>query len=99
MTEHEVIVSHIEECKHRINVIKNYVKTNKDANAKRCERNIFILETIIKVLEKQIPKKVDEDDCCPLCHTYGKDDNGVEGLYCPNCGQKLDWWVMNEDAD
>lgn len=97
MTEREAIISHIEDCKHRINVIQEYVKTNKDANVKKCERNIFVLNNAIKALEKQKAKKVDEDDCCPLCRTYGKDDNGVEGLYCPNCGQKLDWG--NEDAE
>ena len=36
--------------------------------------------------EKSEPKRVDEDSCCPICHTYGKDDNGVAGEYCPNCG-------------
>jgi len=41
--------------------------------------------------EKNEPKKVNEDDCCPICHTYGKDDNEVAGDYCPECGQKLDW--------
>lgn len=45
----------------------------------------------IQALEMQIPKKPNTDDCCPDCGTYLKDDNGVEGLYCPNCGQKIDW--------
>ncbi len=44
-----------------------------------------------EALGKQIPKKVDDMNCCPICNTYGKDDNEVEGNYCPNCGQRLDW--------
>ena len=40
---------------------------------------------------KQIPKKPNDDDCCTVCNTYLKDDNGVEGDYCPNCGQAIDW--------
>jgi rubrerythrin len=45
----------------------------------------------IESLKKQIPKKIDDMDCCTICGTCGKDDNDVEGEYCPNCGQKLDW--------
>ena len=61
---------------------------------------IFATETkdkakeIVSALEKQIPKKPDED-YCTVCNTYLKDDNGVEGDYCPNCGQRYDW--RNED--
>jgi len=55
-------------------------------------KDINILDyTIIESLEKQIPKKINNLDCCPICNTYGKDDNGIEGEYCPNCGQRLDW--------
>lgn len=41
--------------------------------------------------EKQMPQKPNALDCCTKCDTYLKDDNGVEGDYCPNCGQKIDW--------
>lgn len=37
----------------------------------------------------QTPQEANEYDCCPRCSTYLKDDNGVAGLYCPNCGQKI----------
>lgn len=54
-------------------------------------RAIGTVEECRFAMGKVIPKKVDEDNCCPICHTYGIDDNGVIGEYCPNCGQKLDW--------
>ena len=79
------------EIKEAVNVMKKY--TNKPISKTVIEAH----NMAIAALEKQIPKKVDEDDCCPLCHTYGKDDNGVAGDYCPNCGQKLLW--ENEDAE
>ena len=37
------------------------------------------------------------DNCCPKCSTYLKDDNGVEGDYCPNCGQAIDWEGNHND--
>lgn len=43
------------------------------------------------VAGKQIPQKVVEDDCCPVCGTCGVDDAGIRGNYCMECGQKLDW--------
>lgn len=48
-------------------------------------------ELAIKALEKQIPIKPNKYGCCPICTTYGKDDDGIEGDYCPGCGQRLDW--------
>jgi hypothetical protein len=36
-------------------------------------------------------KKVNGLDCCPICDTYGKDEDGQAGDFCPNCGQELDW--------
>lgn len=54
-------------------------------------QEIGTVEEFKALKEKNEPKKVNEDDCCPICHTYGKDDNGVEGNYCPDCGQALDW--------
>lgn len=54
------------------------------------EQNVAINEAV-EAIEKQIPKKPDAEDCCILCSTYLKDDNGVEGGYCPNCGQRVKW--------
>lgn len=107
MTEKEAIISHIEECKHRINVIQKYVKTDKDANAKKCERNIFILENTIKAIEKRIAKKPNiEGDgyadghlvydtwVCPNCEKHYEVDYD-DYDYCPNCGQKIDKSVFD----
>ena len=55
----------------------------------------YAIEMAISALEKQMPKKPDKDDCCTTCSTYLKDDNDVEGDYCPECGQAIDW--RNED--
>lgn len=60
-------------------------KTLKDYEA------IGTIEELRELKEKAEPKKVDDDYCCPVCHTYAKDDEGVAGEYCPNCGQHLDW--------
>lgn len=60
-------------------------------NAKTYEEQIEARNMGIEALEKQIPKKVDSMNCCPICNTYGKDDNDVNGEYCSNCGQKLCW--------
>lgn len=58
----------------------------------------------IKVLEKQVSKKITRDSMyspalCPTCHTdqicKSLDDGYymyyTEITYCPQCGQELDW--------
>lgn len=52
---------------------------------------IGTIEEFKALKEKNEPKKVDEDYCCPICHTCGMDDDGIKGTYCTDCGQKLDW--------
>jgi hypothetical protein len=54
-------------------------------------QSMIHIDLAVKALEKQMPKKVVNEDYCPICNTDGKDDNNVPGEYCPNCGQKLDW--------
>ena len=54
-------------------------------------REIGTIEEFKELKEKNEPKKVDEDYCCPICHTCGMDDDGIKGTYCTDCGQKLDW--------
>lgn len=60
------------------------IKTLQDNNGKFQE-----------LVERNIAKKVDENSCCPICNTYAKDDEGIEGEFCPNCGQRLDWGDEN----
>lgn len=59
-------------------------------DCKNCER-YNAKNMALEALKKQIAMSADKNDCCPLCHTYLKDDSGVEGGYCPNCGQRIQW--------
>lgn len=61
------------------------------ASVKGWYREIGTIEEFKELKEKNEPKKVDEDYCCPICHTCGMDDDGIKGTYCTDCGQKLDW--------
>lgn len=63
-------------------------------DCKNCVRKIA-KDKVLKLFERDTAMKVDEISCCQVCHTYGKDD-GVEGEFCPNCGQRLDWWKDDE---
>ena len=54
-------------------------------------RAIGTIEEFKALKEKNEPKKVDEEYCCPICHTCGMDDDGIAGAYCTECGQKLNW--------
>lgn len=102
MTEQEAIILHIEECKKRIDTIQNYMEGNRNADVLRCERSIFILENVIKALEKQIAKKPvtyehSNTADCPVC---GNRVRGIKlpfGDWCSKCGQKLKW--RKEDAE
>lgn len=91
MTEQEAIKKHIEECRDRIDVIQAYMKTNNsDTNIKRCGRNIFILESTIKTLEKQ-SERLDELEGLqnPLEVDAILLHNGKTGYQCKNCGNEL----------
>ena len=66
---------------------------------------IGALETAIKALEKQIPKKYElflGQDLCPTCNnTFGSDAirktlSSWKMNYCQYCGQALDWSDENE---
>lgn len=67
------------------------MKAEKLIEELKAYQSIGTIEEFKALKEKAEPKKVDENDCCPICHTYGKDDDGVAGDYCPECGQALDW--------
>lgn len=43
----EAIENHINECRHRVDVIRNHMNTNGDADTDRCLENIHVLETVI----------------------------------------------------
>lgn len=52
MDYQEAIEIHIEECKHRIDVVNNFMNTNEDADKKRCYENINVLETAISAMQE-----------------------------------------------
>lgn len=57
MDTRKMIKEHIEECEHRIEVIKIFMETNEDSDANQCRANIERLEAVKYELEKQILKK------------------------------------------
>ena len=54
-------------------------------------------KTAIKALRKQIPIKMSQLQAdlwiCPACceQIYG-----IEGKFCPNCGQRIDWKATDD---
>ena len=70
----------------------------------RDEDYLKILEhekTLQELLEKETPKKVIEAAAyqytraakCPVCNKRYSMSNSKKYIYCPHCGQKLDWSV------
>lgn len=48
----EAIENHIKECRHRIDVIRNHMNTNGDANKGVCNKNIEVLEISISAMQE-----------------------------------------------
>lgn len=97
MTEVDIIKAHIKECKERIVSIRQGMQNpGKYLDVEGCKENILILNTIIQILEKQIPKKVKGKSLtheghvgnCPRCGKFIT--NFKNGQYC-SCEQKLEW--------
>lgn len=62
MDYQEAIERHVEECKHRIDVINNFMKTNGDADKDKCLENIEIFKTAISAMQElEEYKKMEED--------------------------------------
>lgn len=67
------------------------------------EERIEAFDVANKALERQIPKKPENGNMCPVCCTEVKyyyvgedaiDDDLpilVKDIFCTNCGQKIDW--------
>lgn len=47
MDYQKAIENHINECRHRVDVIRNHINTNGDADTDKCIENIQVLETVI----------------------------------------------------
>lgn len=54
-------------------------------------KQLGALEEVREAVEKQNAIEPEDEEYCPLCHTFLKDDDGVPGYYCPNCGQAIHW--------
>lgn len=48
----KMLESHMEECRHRIDTITKFMKTNSDANKNACRKNIDILNTVICAIQE-----------------------------------------------
>lgn len=99
METQKALEKHIEECKHRIEIVKEYMLLHKDADVSYCMGNIKEWETVILALEKQIPKKAKEDTeesvryckvhICPSCGEKFTGESLSNNCY--HCGQAFDW--------
>ena len=52
MEYQEAIKNHINECRHRVDVIRNHMNTNRDVDTDRCLENIQVLETVISAMNE-----------------------------------------------
>ena len=52
MDYQELIESHINECRHRIDVIRNYMNENGDADKDVCNKNIEVLKIVISAMQE-----------------------------------------------
>ena len=86
-------------------MVKKVRAVNLDGKAEEDVREVnFDFGRVKKALEKQIPMKLeyigDEEDGQVLCLSCGNDlwdlkECGFD--YCPYCGQKLDWSVVEHE--
>ena len=49
----EYLSKHIEECRSRIETIRNYVESHKDADSTECRKNIEVLQAAIAALQEK----------------------------------------------
>ena len=52
MDYQKAIKNHINECRHRVDVIRNHMNTNGDVDTDRCLENIQVLETVISAMHE-----------------------------------------------
>lgn len=90
MTESEAI--------ERLNCLRLYMQiTDKNSDSKFLDEDYEANAMAIKALEKQIPKKPHKNFekfsgvWCSCGKYLGKGYFVDKPIYCPDCGQKLDW--------
>ena len=71
MDYQEAIESHINECRHRIDVIRNYMNTNGDADKDVCNKNIDVLKIAISAMQ-ELEMYKDNKLCLIPENVYGK---------------------------
>lgn len=76
MDYQKAIETHINECRHRIDVIRNHMNTNGDADKDSCFKNIKVLKTAISAMqelqeyhETGLSAKQVSDNICELSAT------------------------------
>lgn len=102
MDYQEAIENHIKECRHRIDIIRNHMNTNGDADKGVCNKNIEVLEISIHVMQelqqyKQIGALEEVRDAVELQQADKPrisrlSAHGVPDGYlysCPNCEYRI----------
>lgn len=101
MDYQEAIESHINECRHRIYVIRNHVNANGDADKDVCNKNIDVLKIAISAMQElqeykklgtleEVQDAVERQKALepsPMLGIYGK-------IYeCKECGNELEMYI------
>lgn len=88
LTRKQAIEKHITECKHRMEVIDERMN-HPDADIEACNKNIFILQTVVSEL-KQMQQLAERDTAKrPI---KASDETGIrytDSYRCPNCGKSF----------
>ena len=98
MTEHKAIRRHMRDNENRIEAIKKFMETNKGADERECNRNIFILEEVNKALsEIQAYRSIGTVEECraaaekqrAIKPTFVLNFGDFESLFACECGKKI----------
>ena len=90
------------EIKEAIEIIESYARAYRVLD---CPKNVEAFDKAIAALAKQFPMKPDEQlepikkhmeegktaPFCPVCGKDLLDEKNDCYMYCPECGQKIDW--------
>ena len=104
----EAIENHINECRHRVDVIRNHMNTNGDVDTDRCLENIQVLETVIFAMNELqmykdgklclIPESVYSKQCTEL-DAYKQLGTLEEVREALEKAEKYHWHNLRENPD
>ena len=104
----EAIENHINECRHRVDVIRNHMNTNGDVDTDRCLENIQVLETVIFAMNELqmykdgklclIPESVYSKQCTEL-DAYKQLSTLEEVREALEKAEKYHWHNLRENPD